>query len=181
MKVQARAVLLSSFAITAMLLMAACGEKGAVDSNDATDASVTEVAKVTHVPADVYQGTAEIKPVYPDKAVTEDMKLNFVFFEFYGPGMLVTPLPPQLNKDVEVKLAAPAKSYTLKAGRAECVNKLKVAVGENAAQLLDPKQGEAITIKPENFGGADSLTVRIGLGAGAENNWSCSVLITPEG
>lgn len=161
---------------TAVLLLAACSGKNdsAVDAQAKTDATPA-VAPAPVQPTSPWEGTASIKPVYPDQAASKEMNLDYESYVFDGNGLNVTPLPPHFTRSVDVQLTDAASKYTLTAGRAECATKLKVTIGAGEPKLLDPKQGEKLEVGAESFAGGAPVAIHIGLEDGAEQNWSCSL------
>lgn len=179
MNVHMRTAITNSMIVGSIIFAVGCtGKKDEAASAPAT-ASTPAPAVEEAKPADPWEGTASIKPVFPDRMSSDELKLNYATFEFNGKGLNVTPMPPNVGKLVEVKLLDSAVPYTLRAGRSKCLSKLKVAYGSGDEKLLDPKISEELKIEAADFSGSNELIVKIGLEDGAPNNWSCSVLIRP--
>lgn len=162
----------------ALLSLAGCGDKdaGTADAGSSTD-SEKEAGAAVAAPLTPWQGTASIKPVFPDEAASKEMKLDYESYQFEGNGLSIAPLPPFFKRTVDVELTDVASKYTLTAGRSECGYKVKVAFGTGDAKLLDPKIGEKMEIGSADFAGASSLTLHVSLEDGAEQNWSCNLHI----
>lgn len=162
-----------------VLTVAACTGKS---SDSAADTAATVDAAPTAqqqpvLPSSPWQGTAAIKPVYPDEAASKNMNLDYDSYQFEGNGLSVAPLPPYFGRSVDVSLTDSARKYSLTAGRSACAYKLKVSVGDGEAKLLDPKLGEKLELGPESFGGAASVMLHVALEDGADQNWSCNLLV----
>ena len=176
MKAHMRIAITNSLIAGSIIFAVGCtGKKDEAASASATASTPSAVEEAK--PADPWEGTASIKPVFPTKVAATEMGLDYESFQFDGNGLSVAPLPPHFGKPVEVKLVEPSLNYTLKAGRPDCSYKLKVTVGSGETKLLDPKQGESLQIAPSDFAGTGELMLQVGLEDGAEQNWSCNVFI----
>ena len=180
MKAHMRTAITNWLIVGSIIFAAGCtGKKDETASAPAT-ASTPAAAVEEAKPADPWEGTVSIRPVFPTKAFSEEAKLDYLTFDFNGDGIQITPFPPHLGKDVEFKLVDSSIGYTLKAERVDCAYKLKVNYGQDQEVLLDPKLGQTVEIEPTTFSGAGELAIRLGLEPDAKNNWSCSLLVTPK-
>jgi len=180
MKLNVRTFGSSSLVCIAALVLAACsGQGGADTSSTSSQPEAPASSPKEAAPATPWQGTALIKPAYPDEGESKGMNLDYETYQFEGSGLSVTPLPPYLAKSVELDLEKNAGGYTVKAGGPQCAFKLKVAIGAAAPKILDPKTQETMQVVAEDFGEASSIRLALSLDEGAENNWSCGILIEP--
>ena len=177
MKISMRSSVTSSLVLAISLALVACsgGEQAPSPEAAADPAAAPQQA----APATPWQGTADIKPAYPDQAASAEMQLDYDTFQFENQGLSVTPLPPHFAKVVELELASRAAGYVITSRGPECAYKLDVTVGSAATTVLDPKQGQSLQVGAAEFAGTDKVRVSVALQDGAQNNYSCGVLIEP--
>lgn len=176
MKSSMRSSVTRSLVLALSLALAACsgGEQA-----QSPEAAAEPAAPQQAAPATPWQGTADIKPAYPDQAAAAEMQLDYDTFQFENQGLSVTPLPPHFAKAVDIELASRAAGYVITSRGPACAYKLDVTIGSAAAVVLDPKQGQSLRIGAAEFAGADKVRVSVALQDGAQNNYSCGVLIEP--